>query len=94
MVIFLYKEAIFIYFAFIFSSIIINKKRGNVKEGSDIYSETFLKIKCFTEQNPNELKNLTAEKLDQWIKKKGGLSEDVISDDLCSWSMPDRHLCI
>lgn len=94
MVIFLYKRAIFIYFAFTFSSIIINEKRGNVKEGSDIYSETFLKIKWFTEQNPNELKNLTAEKLDQWIKKKGGLREDVITDGHCSRSMPDRRLHI
>lgn len=94
MVIFLYKRAIFIYSIFHFPPIIIYKKRGNVKEGSDIYSETFRKIKWFTEQNPTELKNLTAEKLEQWIKEKGGLSEYVISDDLWSWSMPDRSLRI
>lgn len=94
MVIFLYKTAIFIYFIFKFSSIIINRKRGNVKEGSDIYSETFRKIKWFTGQHPDELKSLTVEKLEQWIKRKGGLSDDVISDAFGSGRMPDRSLRI
>lgn len=60
----------------------------------DIHSETFRKIKWFTEQNPDELKNLTAEKLEQWIKKKGGLSEDAVADDSRNWNMPDRSLRI
>lgn len=71
MKILLYNKTIFIYSIIIIAIIIIEKKKENVKEVSEIYFETYQKIKWFASLNPDNLEELTESELAQWISQKG-----------------------
>lgn len=84
----LYNKVIFIYFIIITAIIIIEKKKENVKEVSEIYFETYQKIKWFASLNPDNLEELTELELAQWISQKG---EERLYDNFDNHRSCGRH---